>query len=60
METGGYLLMHLGDGIIIGKENQHVRVLSWPVSGSAAENVRNIWGSIRIIRIRHAWQTGNR
>lgn len=32
METGSYLLLHLGDGIIIGKEKRHVRVLSWPVS----------------------------
>lgn len=30
-ETGNYLLIHLGDGIIIGKNRQHVRVLSWPV-----------------------------
>lgn len=30
--TGNYLLIHLGDGIIIGKDRQHVRVLSWPVN----------------------------
>ena len=29
--TGDYLLIHLGDGIIIGKDKQRARVLSWPV-----------------------------
>ncbi len=30
--TGSYLLVHLGDGIIVAKGKQRVRVLSWPVN----------------------------
>lgn len=40
--TGQYLLIHLGDGIIIGRSRDNVRVMSYPMNGRADQTFLTI------------------
>lgn len=45
-ETGEYLMVHLGDGIIIGKSDNKVKAYSYPVNGDSNETFLTISSNI--------------